>query len=98
MRQNVLSLALSVPALVLSLEAASAFGARPAPAATFGLESGVTPVAMCGYTCRRGGRYIPGPPEVCYARGLEYCGSSRGGGFGAYGGGGYEGEYGGGGC
>ena len=42
-----------------------------------------TPVAMCGYTCRSGGRYIPGPPEVCARRGLEYCGSSRGGGGGA---------------
>jgi hypothetical protein len=31
---------------------------------------------MCGYTCRSGGRYIPGPPDVCYARGMEYCGSS----------------------
>ena len=39
----------------------------------------VTPVAMCGVTCRNGGRYIPGPPEVCARRGLEYCGSSRGG-------------------
>jgi hypothetical protein len=36
------------------------------------------PVAMCGRTCRNGGRYIPGPPDVCYERGLEYCGSSRG--------------------
>ena len=51
--------------------------------------------AMCGRTCFNGGRYIPGPPEVCYARGLEYCGSSRGGGGGGgvgfYGGGGYGG-------
>lgn len=39
-----------------------------------------TPAAMCGRTCRSGGRYIPGPPEVCYEQGLEYCGSSRGGG------------------
>jgi hypothetical protein len=39
--------------------------------------SAVTPVAMCGYTCSRGGRYIPGPPSVCYDRGMEYCGSSR---------------------
>src|SRR4051812_20789960 len=39
----------------------------------------VTPAAMGGYTCRNGGRYIPGPPEVCSQRGLEYCGSSRGG-------------------
>ncbi|MEA2877194.1 MAG: hypothetical protein QOF14_2390 [Hyphomicrobiales bacterium] len=45
-------------------------------------DSLATPVAMCGRTCRSGGRYIPGPPEVCYERGLEYCGSSRGGGGG----------------
>ena len=37
-----------------------------------------TPAAMCGYSCRSGGRYIPGPPSVCYQRGLNYCGSSRG--------------------
>lgn len=39
----------------------------------------VTPAAMCGYTCRSGGRYIPGPPSVCAEEGLQYCGSSRGG-------------------
>ena len=37
----------------------------------------LTPAAMCGQTCSRGGRYIPGPPSVCYERGMEYCGSSR---------------------
>jgi hypothetical protein len=41
------------------------------------LESAATPAAMCGRSCRNGGRYIPGPPEVCYQQGLEYCGSSR---------------------
>lgn len=41
-----------------------------------------TPVAMCGYTCRNGGRYIPGPPGVCAARGLEWCGPRGGGGGG----------------
>ena len=35
--------------------------------------------AMCGRTCNSGGRYIPGPPSVCAANGLNYCGSSRGG-------------------
>jgi len=54
---------------------ANAFTANPSLTA----GSLATPVAMCGYTCRNGGRYIPGPPEVCYQRGLEYCGSSRGG-------------------
>lgn len=38
-----------------------------------------TPAAMCGYSCRRGGRYIPGPPSVCYDEGLNYCGPSGGG-------------------
>lgn len=37
----------------------------------------ITPVAMCGNTCRGGGRYIPGPPNVCEEEGLQYCGSSR---------------------
>ena len=41
------------------------------------VESVATPAAMCGRSCRNGGRYIPGPPEVCYREGLEYCGSSR---------------------
>lgn len=42
-----------------------------------GIEGIATPAAMCGRSCRNGGRYIPGPPEVCYQNGLEYCGSSR---------------------
>ncbi len=46
----------------------------PNPLAT---EPAVTPAAMCGYRCFRGGFYIPGPPGVCYARGLNYCGPSR---------------------
>ena len=40
--------------------------------------------AMCGRSCNNGGRYIPGPPDVCAENGLRYCGSSRGGGGGAY--------------
>ncbi|AWN43983.1 hypothetical protein U8607_19460 [Methylobacterium durans] len=55
-----------------------AAGAAPGlPQAGQGLASGAVPVAMCGYSCRRGGRYIPGPPSVCYDEGLNYCGSSR---------------------
>src|SRR3954467_15277374 len=57
---------------------ASAFVAGPAFSGITA-DPLATPVAMCGYTCRNGGRYIPGPPEVCARRGLEYCGSSRGG-------------------
>jgi hypothetical protein len=58
---------------------ANAFVAAPALTGITA-DSLATPVAMCGRTCRNGGRYIPGPPEVCSQQGLEYCGSSRGGG------------------
>ena len=63
--------------LFLGAGSAEAFVGAPMPVDAAGLSA--TPVAMCGRTCRSGGRYIPGPPEVCYERGLEYCGSSRGG-------------------
>ena len=46
----------------------------------FGVTS--ADAAMCGRSCNNGGRYIPGPPAVCAANGLNYCGSSRGGGGG----------------
>jgi hypothetical protein len=36
----------------------------------------VASVAMCGSTCRSGGRYIPGPASVCAGNGLLYCGPS----------------------
>lgn len=49
-----------------------------APIATEATLSATTPVAMCGRSCQSGGRYIPGPPEVCYERGLNFCGPSRG--------------------
>src|SRR3954470_8125089 len=66
--------------LTLCLGAGSANAFVTSPALT-GLspDSLATPVAMCGVTCRNGGRYIPGPPEVCERRGLEWCGPSRGG-------------------
>ena len=59
--------------------------AAPASATPLGAAAGAmplaaeaaTPVAMCGRSCRGGGRYIPGPPSVCYEEGLRYCGSSR---------------------
>jgi hypothetical protein len=73
----VAKLAIFTPAVLvlgLSVNAANAFVAPvPAPHVAPLIE----PVAMCGHTCRSGGRYIPGPPEVCYRRGMEYCGSSR---------------------
>lgn len=67
--------------LCFGASSANAFVASPALTG-ISADSLVTPAAMCGRTCRSGGRYIPGPPEVCYERGLEYCGSSRGGGGG----------------
>jgi hypothetical protein len=66
-------------ALGLGAGAAEAGMNRLVPAEALGLDGAATPVAMCGYSCRSGGRYIPGPPSVCYAEGLRYCGSSRGG-------------------
>jgi len=55
-----------------------------------GLGATATPAAMCGFRCRYGGRYIPGPPSVCYEQGMNYCGPSGGyGGGGGRGGGGY---------
>ena len=67
---------------------AAGFGATRAEAfmpKVTGLDAAteiVTPAAMCGRSCRNGGRYIPGPPSVCADEGLNYCGSSRGGGGG----------------
>jgi hypothetical protein len=62
--------------LGISASGAEAFVAAPF-AGLSAAQSVVTPAAMCGRTCRNGGRYIPGPPAVCYQNGLEYCGSSR---------------------
>ena len=62
----------------LGLSGAQAAATRPMSAEALGLGSASTPVAMCGYSCRRGGRYIPGPPSVCNEAGLNFCGSSRG--------------------
>jgi hypothetical protein len=80
----------------LGLSGAEAAATRPLSRETLGLEAAAVPIAMCGYSCRSGGRYIPGPPSVCYEEGLNYCGSSRGGGGpppgrGFYGGDGYGG-------
>jgi hypothetical protein len=60
----------------LGLSSAEAFVAQPSLLGTQ-IESAATPAAMCGRTCRSGGRYIPGPPSVCDQNGLEYCGPSR---------------------
>jgi hypothetical protein len=55
---------------------AQAFVASPMPTIETDLSS-VTPVAMCGRSCRNGGRYIQGPPSVCEQYDLNYCGPSR---------------------
>ena len=68
---------LATAILTAGIQAAAAFGSGPVAPDAFGVAPAVTPAAMCGYTCRRGGRYIPGPPEVCEREGLEYCGPSR---------------------
>jgi hypothetical protein len=69
---------LSFTLLTLGIGAsrAEAFVATPSTMLSTA-QSIVTPAAMCGRSCRNGGRYIPGPPDVCYQNGLEYCGSSR---------------------
>jgi hypothetical protein len=60
----------------LSLGGAHAFVGAPGLPGIDGMP-GPTPAAMCGRSCEGGGRYIPGPPEVCRDHGLRYCGSSR---------------------
>jgi len=81
----------------LAASGAEASPFMPSSADAIGLGSTATPIAMCGFRCRYGGRYIPGPPSVCYEQGLNYCGPSRGGGYGGgYGGYGPRGGYGGG--
>ena len=62
---------------ICSVSANAAF-VPPLPSEVADTGLAATPVAMCGFSCRGGGRYIPGPPGVCYARGLNYCGPSRG--------------------
>ena len=74
MRTHLLISAASIGLFIASLSGAEALVMR-APGGA--LEP--TPAAMCGNTCRNGGRYIPGPPSVCAEEGLNYCGSSRGG-------------------
>jgi hypothetical protein len=44
----------------------------------FGISSAAD-AAMCGRSCAGGGRYIPGPPSVCAANGLNWCGRGGGG-------------------
>jgi hypothetical protein len=64
--------------LCFGVGSANAFVAAPSLTG-ISADSLATPVAMCGRSCRNGGRYIPGPPSVCADEGLNYCGPSRGG-------------------
>ena len=73
MRQVFLSLAAGGALWLAALPA----GAAPAVPGGIAGAGPSEPVAMCGYSCRNGGRYIPGPPGVCAEEGLRYCGSSR---------------------
>jgi hypothetical protein len=57
--------------LGLGVSGAQAFVGGPNPAGPTGW-SAATPVAMCGRSCRNGGRYIQGPPSVCEQYGLNY--------------------------
>ena len=61
---------------------AEAAALRPASPTALGLGAATLPAAMCGFSCRSGGRYVPGPPSVCYERGLNFCGPSGGYGYG----------------
>src|SRR4051794_41910270 len=98
MRRELLKSGLATAMLIgLGLTGADAAAIRPMPPEALGLGALSTPAAMCGYTCSAVAD-VPGPPQVCYQRGLQYCGPSRGGGHG-FGGGGYGGGgYGGGGA
>ena len=62
--------------LGLGVNGAQAFVGAPELGGLTGW-SAATPVAMCGRSCRNGGRYIQGPPSVCQQYDLNYCGSSR---------------------
>jgi hypothetical protein len=57
-------------------ERAYAWVRMPASPGLVAPDTLVSPAAMCGNSCRRGGRYIPGPPSVCEQNGLVYCGPS----------------------
>jgi hypothetical protein len=79
--RTLLTALFATAAVVAGLGAGAArAGGSPPTAAQLGFHSTAIPAAMCGYSCRSGGRYIQGPPSVCYEQGLNYCGPSRGGG------------------
>jgi hypothetical protein len=69
---------LSLVILGLGASSAGAAVGTSIPSRALATLSATTPAAMCGYSCRSGGRYIPGPPSVCAEEGLNFCGPSRG--------------------
>jgi len=79
MRNRFLGCRLALPILVgLGLIGAAAAVTPPVSQGSFAVGAPLLPAAMCGYSCRGGGGYVPGPPSVCYERGLTFCGPSRG--------------------
>ena len=80
MRRDLMKYGLAMGMLVLGLGLCGAEASvnKPIPPESLGIRSAVTPAAMCGFRCMYGGFYIPGPPWVCFQRGLNYCGPSRG--------------------
>src|SRR5215210_6470829 len=79
MGRKLVKLGLATAMLIgLGLSGTEAAPTNPMSPEALGLGSAAMPIAMCGYSRRSGGRYIPGPPSVCYEEGLNYCGSSRG--------------------
>ena len=76
MRTSLMIFGIAGPLMAFGLATSSA-GAFPGAHRAIQIETDVTPIAMCGWSCRGGGRYIPGPPSVCAEEGLQYCGRSR---------------------
>jgi hypothetical protein len=78
MGRKLVKLGLATMLIGLGLSGTEAAPTGPMSREALGLKTATTPAAMCGNSCRRGGRYIPGPPSVCAEEGLNYCGSSQG--------------------
>ncbi len=61
MGRKLVKLGLATAMLIgLGLSGTEAAPMRPTSPEALGLGSAATPAAMCGYSCRSGGRYIPG--------------------------------------
>ena len=72
------SMKYAVALLTLGLSISNAEALVGTPTVQEAIRSDVIPAAMCGFSCRGGGRYIPGPPGVCAANGLIWCGPTVG--------------------